>query len=91
MTNSELHNELMHVVVRLPKDYEPYGQVKRWEDPNKSYPDCSMGCKYFIELKGELGNDWGICCNKNSHRYSLLTFEHQGCQKFVFDKEANLE
>ena len=43
MTSSELHNELMHVVVRLPKDYEPYGSVKRWEDPDKNYPDCSMG------------------------------------------------
>ncbi|NBP02860.1 MAG: hypothetical protein EBU90_22635 [Proteobacteria bacterium] len=77
MTNSELHNELMHVVVRLPKDYEPYGNVKRWEDPDKSYPDCSMGCKYYRPLAGELGQDWGVCVNRSNYRFSFLTFEHQ--------------
>ena len=44
-----------------------------------------------ILIKGELGNDWGVCSNRNSHRYGLLTFEHQGCQKFVFDKKEDLE
>ncbi|NBP55943.1 hypothetical protein EBU71_05300 [bacterium] len=85
------HDYLLEMAKRLPEDYKPFGELERWANPEKEYPDCSMGCKYFIELKGELGNDWGICCNKNSHRYSLLTFEHQGCQKFVFDKDNNLE
>ena len=85
------HDYLLEMVKRLPEDYKPFGELERWVNPEKEYPDCSMGCKYFIELKGELGNDWGICCNKNSHRYSLLTFEHQGCQKFVFDKKEDLE
>lgn len=85
------HDYLLEMVRRLPQDYKPFGKLERWLNPEEDYPDCSMGCKYFIELKGELGNDWGICCNKNSHRYSLLTFEHQGCQKFVFDKDNNLE
>ena len=85
------HNDLLNIVQKLPEDYKPFGEVERWSNPELNYPDCSMGCKYYLELKGELGNDWGVCCNKNSHRYSLLTFEHQGCQKFVFDKETNLE
>jgi len=76
MTNNELHNELMHVVVRLPQDYEPFGTVKRWEDDNKNYPDCSMGCRYYKPLKGELGQDWGVCVNRNNYRFGLLTFEH---------------
>lgn len=77
MTSEELHNELMHVVVRLPQDYEPFGSVKRWEDPDKSYPDCSMGCKYYRLLEGDLGQDWGICVNRNNYRFGFLTFEHQ--------------
>ena len=85
------HDYLLKMVKRLPEDYKPFGNLERWANPQVEYPDCSMGCKYFIELKGELGNDWGICFNKNSHRYSLLTFEHQGCQKFVFDKNNSLE
>ena len=39
---TKLHEDLINKVIRLPKDYEPFGSVKRWEDPNKSYPDCSI-------------------------------------------------
>lgn len=77
MTNSELHNELMHVVVRLNSDYYPFGLVDRWKDEEQSYPDCSMGCKHFKTLSGELGADWGVCTNRNSKRFGFLTFEHQ--------------
>lgn len=83
------HNDLLDIVKRLPEDYKPFGEVERWSNPDMEYPDCSMGCKYFIPLKGNLGNDWGVCCNKNSHRYSILTFEHQGCLKFELDKQDN--
>ena len=81
MTNSELHNELIRAVTRLPGDYEPYGNVKRWENPDKSYPDCSMGCKYFKPLEGELEQDWGVCVNRSNYRFGLLTFEHQAGAK----------
>lgn len=83
------HDFLLNNVEKLSKDYAPFGSLERWANPNLEYPDCSMGCKYFIPLKGELGNDWGVCCNSKSHRCGLLTFEHQGCQKFEFDKENN--
>jgi hypothetical protein len=67
----------------LPSDYEEYGGgVKRWENKEKDYPDCSRGCKFFFELKGDLGNDWGVCAKPNAPRAGLLTWEHQagfGC------------
>lgn len=77
MNHKELHEELMHVVVRLPSDYYPYGLVDRWKDEDQPYPDCSMGCKHYKTLSGELGADWGVCTNRESKRFGFLTFEHQ--------------
>lgn len=72
-----LHEELMFVVVRLLSDYKPFGNVERWADKDKNYPDCSMGCKHFKTLSGELGADWGVCTNRKAKRFGFLTFEHQ--------------
>lgn len=71
------HEHLLKIVKKLPTDYQPWGEIKRWKDENKSYPDCSGGCKHFFELEGELGYDWGVCAKKDSPRAGLLTFEHQ--------------
>jgi hypothetical protein len=61
----------------LPTDYTHYGgQVERWKDPNKEYPDCSCGCKHFVKLGGNLGKDWGVCANTKGPRKGLLTWEH---------------
>jgi hypothetical protein len=82
---NELENseKLWDILVRLPTDYSNYGgQVERWADESKSYPDCSSGCKHFVPLVGELGFDWGVCGKKGSPRAGLLTWEHQagfGC------------
>ena len=79
---SNLHEELMFNVVKLSSDYKPFGKVERWENENEEYPDCSMGCKHYRKLEGELGFDWGVCVNRNSKRFAFLTFEHQagkGC------------
>lgn len=78
--------ECLHI---LPSDYSEYGgKIDRWKDHNLNYPDCSSGCKYFIELEGELGNDWGVCSNKKSPRKGLLTWEHQaGFDCFVQGEE----
>jgi hypothetical protein len=70
------HEELLRIMIKLPDDYEPYGNRERTHD------DCSCGCKWYAKLAGELGNDWGVCCNPKSHRCGLLTFEHQGCERF---------
>ncbi len=82
--NNKHHNTLWLATKKLPEDYVPYGANERWKDPDKSYPDCSGGCKHFYKLaarnKAELGFDWGVCANPKSHRCGLLTFEHQGCE-----------
>lgn len=78
----ESHEHLLRVVPVRERDYEPFGKVVRWADPDRDYPDCSCGCKWYIELEGELGFDWGVCTNLASHRCGLLTFEHQGCGEF---------
>lgn len=72
-----VHKELLKIVKRDPNDYSPFGDVERWKDENKAYPDCSCGCKFAIQLKGKLGSDWVVCTNPKSHRCGLLTFEHQ--------------
>jgi hypothetical protein len=76
------HDYLLKIVVKKEEDYEPFGKVIRWANESQDYPDCSMGCKYFNKLSGDLGFDWGVCANPKSHRCGLLTFEHQGCRKF---------
>lgn len=71
-------NTLFNCLKVLPSDYEEYGgEIKRWADPNLSYPDCSSGCKFFVELNGDLGCDWGVCAKPKAPRSGLLTWEHQ--------------
>lgn len=77
------HTDLLQIVKKLPQDYDPWGEEVRWADANKPYPDCSWGCKYAVPLENGLGADWVICSNPESHRVGLLTFEHQGCLKFM--------
>lgn len=72
------HQRLLKLVKTFPQDYEPFGKVTEYDRRNK-WVDCSMGCKWFRPLEGELGMDWGVCTNVKSHRVGLLTFEHQGC------------
>lgn len=73
-----IHSNLFSVLKILPTDYQEYGgEIKRWADVDKDYPDCSRGCKHFVKLDRNLGNDWGVCANKNSPRAGMLTWEHQ--------------
>jgi len=83
-----LHDLLLRACRSLPADYEPWGDQKR-EDPRAPggwWPDCSAGCRHYLVLKdvGEehISLDWGVCINARSHRFGLLTFEHQGCPAF---------
>lgn len=79
------HDHLWSVTKKLPEDYEPYGEVDRWEVGAGS--DCSCGCRWFAKLEGPLGMDWGVCTNPASHRVGLLTFEHMGCVKFELETD----
>jgi hypothetical protein len=47
-------------------------------------PDCSCGCRHFLQLEWPLGADWGVCSNPESPRAGRLTFEHQGCREFEY-------
>lgn len=84
------HKRLRMVLITRIEDYDPWGLNKRWRDPHQAYPDCSCGCRFFVPLDGALGGDWGVCSNPESHRAGLLTFEHQGCQKFTEDRRRGL-
>lgn len=81
------HADLIQIVKKLPQDYDPWGKEVRWADKDKEYPDCSWGCKYAVPLENDLGADWVVCGNPESHRVGLLTFEHQGCLDFEEEKE----
>ena len=76
-----LHNRLKRMVKALPQDYDPWGQNIRWADDSRAYPDCSGGCRFALWLEA-MPSDWLVCSNPKSHRYGLLTFEHQGCEQF---------
>lgn len=78
-------------VQTVPSDYSDYGgEVVRWEDDNKAYPDCSMGCLFWRSLAHPSGYDldWGVCLNPQADRKGLLTWEHQaGYSCFVEEPE----
>jgi hypothetical protein len=78
------HEQLWHVCLRKPGDYEPYGTRTRLTAtrPAEIACDCSGGCKWYHTLSGPASLDWGVCGNPQSHRAGLLTFEHQGCPEF---------
>ena len=82
---SELHDILWTLCRKLPTDFTPYGERDR--DTAEPCSDCSCGCRHFIPLAGELGNDWGACASPKSPRAGLLTFEHQGCPHFESETE----
>ncbi len=81
------HDELWNVARRLDSDFEPYGTRKR--DGDDYGPDCSCGCRFFHELSGPRGADWGVCANPDSPRAGLLTFEHMGCRAFAERSEED--
>ena len=72
-----MHEKLLKVVRRLGTDYGPFGVV-----PREDGSDCSCGCRHFVKLAHEVGNEWGVCSNAKSSRAGLLTFEHQVCAAF---------
>jgi hypothetical protein len=71
-----MNEKLWKIDRRLDTDYEPYGKAER------DGSDCSCGCRHFVKLTNEIGDDWGVCSNPESPRSELLTFAHQGCTAF---------
>jgi len=84
--HDRLHELLLKLCKPLPTDFEPWGNRSREEDWG---PDCSCGCRHFLELEWPLGADWGVCANPKSPRAGMLTFEHQGCREFEEDERID--
>lgn len=80
------HDRLWEACQSLNEDYDPWGKNVRWDDPARAYPDCSSGCRHYYVLEDRddqlISMDWGVCANPQSHRKGLLTFEHQGCERY---------
>jgi hypothetical protein len=76
---------LKAVLVMLPTDFEPYGKRER-----SGHSDCSGNCRWYHVLAGTRGQDWGVCVNPKSPRSGLLTFEHQGCPQYEWDKRRDV-
>jgi hypothetical protein len=75
------HEHLAAIAPRHAADYQNFGEADVEFGAGRGM-DCSSGCKWYLELKGRLGADWGVCTNPRSHRCGLLTFEHQGCSHY---------
>ncbi len=41
------------------------------------------GCRFWIALSGELGQDYGVCSNPASSFDGRVRFEHDGCESFA--------
>lgn len=85
------HLALRQLVKTDPRDYQDWGLRVREQIDGGFLQDCSAGCKHACLLDGDLGADWLVCGNPKSHRAGLLTFEHQGCDKFERDEEPDDE
>lgn len=84
MPGRQSHEQLWQITIKLPTDYEPYGQMDR-----ENFGDCSCGCRWYHLLAGRRGEDWGVCANPASQRVGLLTFEHRGCPQFEPDTRSD--
>jgi len=81
MPGFQTHEHLFKIVKCLDSDFEPYGKRSR----DLGGRDCSCSCKWYHELDGSQGMDWGVCANPSSPRCGVLTFEHQGCMQYESD------
>jgi hypothetical protein len=47
-----------------------------------------LHCRYYVELSGELGLDWGACTNELSQYYGQLVFDHWTCREWEEEIES---
>ncbi|MFB7512688.1 DUF3027 domain-containing protein [Streptomyces sp. NPDC056144] len=50
---------------------------------NEWYDAQCGGCRFWIALSGELGQDYGVCSNPASSFDGRVRFEHDGCESFA--------
>jgi hypothetical protein len=83
--HNKLHQHLITIAERLPN-----AESFSWTQQTHK-PDCSCDCRFYLPLDGVLGADWGVCSCEESPRAGLLTFEHQGCDRWESDPEEEVE
>jgi hypothetical protein len=54
---------------------DPYYREEWWAE------QCG-GCRFWLELAGPMGLDYGGCSNAVSPFFGLIRFEHDGCDAF---------
>ncbi|MFF8322924.1 DUF3027 domain-containing protein [Streptomyces bobili] len=47
------------------------------------YDSQCGGCRFWVALSGELGQDYGACTNSRSPFDGRVRFEHDGCDCFA--------
>jgi len=63
---------------------EPWPET--WRDPEGMAMQC-LHCRYYVELSGELGADWGACTSELSQYDGQLVFEHWTCREWAEEIE----
>jgi Protein of unknown function (DUF3027) len=68
---------------RAPRDVEPWPET--WRDSEGAAMQC-LHCRYYVELSGEFGADWGACICGPSQYDGQLVFEHWTCRHWESEK-----
>ncbi len=68
----------------VKKGNRPIGQP---DAPEEWVESQCMFCAYYLALPGKFAFDWGVCSNAKSPMDGRVTFEHDGCDEFIQDKD----
>ncbi|WP_432075771.1 DUF3027 domain-containing protein [Streptomyces wuyuanensis] len=73
------HNDRCHARWRalLSRSTAQSGYRDEWYDAQ-----CG-GCRFWIALSGQLGQDYGACSTPGSSFDGQVRFEHDGCESFA--------
>jgi len=72
---------------RIEPRPEIWRDLKGMPDPEGMCMQC-LQCRYYVELSGELGADWGACTNELSQYDGQLVFEHWTCREWAEEIES---
>ncbi|MEU5120336.1 DUF3027 domain-containing protein [Streptomyces asoensis] len=83
--NDREHNDACH---------ERWSRVQNRRTDQPGYQDgwfdeqCG-GCRFWVALNGELGQDWGVCTGPGSTFDGRVRFEHDGCDAFALREDGS--
>jgi hypothetical protein len=64
-------------LARRNRRHEDVGYRDEW------WAEQCGGCRFWLELAGQLGFDYGVCSNPKSPFFGLVRFEHDGCESYA--------